>query len=113
MKSEARKKKLKYYKLKPEQEKEWARKIGEFLLTCYPGHVWAVTVISGVAQIRNFLLSGVWGFQIPLDKIDPEMKVIMRAGGEVLERYNQRRGWADREACYEIKRDWKGEKLHD
>ncbi|MFA5137347.1 MAG: hypothetical protein WC279_14145 [Sulfurimonas sp.] len=113
MKSEARKKKAKYYRMTPAQEKAWAKRIGDHLHRYYPGHLWAVGVEHGVAKIYNLLLSGRWGFQIALKDIDAEMRVIMRAGGEVLERYRQKRGWVNPESCFLVPKDIRGEKIHD
>jgi len=58
----------------------------------YPGvkSGWTVTMKEGqgIVQVTNELLSGKMGFVMHVTKIDPELKNVMRAGGELLERYN-------------------------
>ena len=71
-----------------------ANNISAVLHKKYPGHLWGVNVDgkNGVAQIMNLALSGRWGFMIKIREIDTEYRAIMRAGGELLERYNLSRG---------------------
>ncbi len=63
----------------------------------YPGHLWAVHLNSdktgGVLVIRNLAHSTRYGYVLHLDKLheDPDLKKVMRAGGEILERANQKR----------------------
>ncbi len=70
-----------------------AKDIADTLHTKYPGHLWAVAVdgkTTGFADIRNLALSGNWGFRIRLDTVfsASEFKLrVMRAGGELLDRY--------------------------
>jgi len=71
------------------------KNVAETLHKHYPGHAWAVRVYDehqGVLAIQNLALSGQWGFMMKLDDIDPDMKFVMRAGGDLLERYNLSRG---------------------
>jgi len=69
-----------------------ARRMAEVLHRHYPGHAWAVNVShrTGVASVQNFALSGRWGFRLFLVdlKSDSGMVSVMRAGGELLERWN-------------------------
>jgi hypothetical protein len=73
-----------------------AKQMAETLHSHYPGHLWAVTCegLKGIATVRNLRLSGRWGFVIKLRdlKADPGMKEVIRAGGELLERYRVSRG---------------------
>jgi hypothetical protein len=84
-----------------------AKNIAEVLDKKYPGHLWGVNVDgrNGVAQIMNLALSGRWGFIVKLREIDTEYKVIMRAGGELLERYNLSRGRLDEQEYQLLERD--------
>ena len=62
----------------------------------YPAfrNFWMINIDQdgGIVQVRNFMLSGKMGFVLHTAKIDPEMKSIVRAGGELLERYRALRG---------------------
>lgn len=73
-----------------------AKKIAETLHQHYPGHLWAVDVShrNGTASIRNLRISGKMGFRIFIDDLDhdPGMKLVMRGGGELLERAKAARG---------------------
>lgn len=86
---------------------ELARVMAEALHKAYPGHLWAVTCEGdkGIATVRNLMLAGNWAFVLHLNKIysisDWE-KTVIRAGGEMLERFRQRRGEANQDALAEI-----------
>lgn len=69
-----------------------AKNVADTLNKHYPGHLWAVRIENSVVHVFNLALSGRWGFVLHKAKIDPEMKVVMRAGGEILERYRVSRG---------------------
>ena len=73
-----------------------ARQVAETLDKHYPGHAWAVqaSVEQGIVTVRNLNLSGEMGFILHMDDMhhDPDMKLTVRAGGELLERYRVRRG---------------------
>ena len=63
----------------------------------YPGWAWYVEVPPGqnIAVIKNLDLGSrgkPWGFVLHKSRIGHDMKLVMRAGGELLERYRQRRG---------------------
>jgi len=68
-----------------------ARNVGDVLEKKYPGWLWFVYVQDGVVMIRSLRLSGRYGFMIKEEEIDNDYRAIMRAGGEMLERYNQDR----------------------
>jgi hypothetical protein len=97
-----------------------AKNMAETLHKHYPGHLWGVHCDwkGGVADIRNLGLSGNWGFRIVLkgpngfytaSDLD---KQVMRGGGELLERFRQRRGAAN-EAIHHIAKDFAGRKQFD
>ncbi len=75
-----------------------AKRAAEQLHTKYPGHLWAVSIDGSFLDVRNMALSGNWGFRVSLREMYSASdwdKKIMRAGGELLERYKQRRGVID------------------
>jgi hypothetical protein len=70
-----------------------AEAIGETLFSHYPGHVWQVHVDSkqGVAFIKlAVLMRGGWKYILKLRDLnsDPGLRCVIRAGGEILERFN-------------------------
>ena len=69
-----------------------AKNVAEKLEEKYPGWLWAVHVMDGVVGVKSMRLSGNWGFILHSDKIDNDYKVVVNAGGEILERYRQHRG---------------------
>jgi hypothetical protein len=73
-----------------------ARNIAETLHKHYPGHLWAVTCEgrTGMATIRNLALSATYGYYIRLAELngDSHYRLVVKAGGEILERFRQRRG---------------------
>jgi hypothetical protein len=74
-----------------------AKNMAESLHKYYPDHLWAVTCDGdrGIATVRNMALSGNWGFVLHLkDQYSASDwdKQLMRAGGELLERYRIYRG---------------------
>jgi hypothetical protein len=73
----------------------------------YPGWGWGVALdLRGqVLDIRSARLPGGWGFRIKLGSIDPEGRAIMRAGGELLERYQLARGRHTPGATANLERD--------
>ncbi len=73
-----------------------AKNAAELLHRHYPGYLWAVSVDHNARtlDVRNLMLSGAWGFRIPLMPVFSASdldKQVMRAGGELLERYRVRR----------------------
>ena len=74
-----------------------ARTMAEALHAAYPGHFWAVSCDgkTGMADVRNLALSGNWGFRIKLSGIysaSQFKKDVVKAGGEILERFKLNRG---------------------
>ncbi len=69
-----------------------AKNVAEKLEEKYPGWLWAVHVMDGVVGVKSLRLSGQWGFILHADKIDNDYRVVVNAGGEILERYRQYRG---------------------
>lgn len=72
-----------------------AKNAADMLHKHYPGWLWGVHVDSdgGVMKVMLLSVSGSWGFIIKLKDLDPEYRKVMRAGGEILERFNlSRRG---------------------
>ena len=94
-------------------EHQICRSVGAHLERLYPGWRWWVEcrVEAGVVYVKNLDLSGEYGFVIHLARLaqDPELKTVMRAGGEVLERYNQHRG--QRPERLTVERDIAGEAI--
>lgn len=76
-----------------------AKRVSETLNKHYPGYMWAVNVDSetGMVQVRNFSLSGLWGFNLHMNKVQEDVhgKLIIAAGGEILERFRVRVGRAN------------------
>jgi len=81
----------------------------------YPDWGWAVRVddIGGVMEVRSTAIPGKWGFLLKLKDIDYEGKTIMRAGGELLERYRLRRGARRPGDTQMLRRDRKGQAVPD
>ena len=83
-----------------------AKRVGEALHKHYPGHLWAVTCEGekGIATVRNMMLSGNWGFILKLTDVydDPGMKRVIRAGGEILERFRVSRAKVNHERIEEL-----------
>lgn len=69
-----------------------AKNIGDVLERHYPsslGHWWAVQVRpdQGIVTIRNTALGWSYGFLLRITDIDPRLKKVVWAAGELLERY--------------------------
>lgn len=94
-----------------------AKQMAETLHKHYPGHLWAVTCEGkqGIATVRNLALSGNWGFIIKLrDHYSASTfeREVMRAGGELLERFRQRAGRASQDAIAALPTDFAGRHIH-
>jgi hypothetical protein len=78
-----------------------AKRIGEHLDSHYPSHKFRVDVDSpqGIAKISHPLLPKRWFYVIKLSELfmDPGLKCVMRAGGELLDRFNMPRGRFNRD----------------
>ena len=93
-----------------------ARHMAEALHAAYPGHFWAVSCDGkvGFADVRNLALSGNYGFRIRLANIysaSQFKKDVLKAGGEVLERYRLSRGRASDAEIGDLKIDFAGRVL--
>lgn len=73
-----------------------AKRAADQLHKHYPNYPWAVHVNSegGVMNIFNLAVSSVYGYVLHLRNVygDPDLKRVMRAGGEILERAHLFRG---------------------
>ncbi len=98
-------------------EYDIARRMAETLHTHYPDHLWGVSadVEAGIATVTNLRLSGKWGFIIKLSTLvhDVNLKSVVRAGGELLERYKMRRGRFDAAAYNDLPTDFSGNHYAD
>jgi hypothetical protein len=61
------------------QDHTLAKNIAEHLEKKYPGWLWAVHVMDGVAVVKSMRLSGNWGFVLHEDKIDNDYLSVTRA----------------------------------
>lgn len=70
--------------------------VGKTLESHYPGYDWWVEckIPSGLVSVRNMNIDGEFGFVIHLARLvhDNDLKVVVDAGGEILERCNLPRG---------------------
>ena len=94
-----------------------AKNVGDTLHHHYPGYLWGVEVDEngGVVKVLNLTLSGKWGFIMKIQDLvlADDMRKVMRAGGEILERYRlKRRGRRDGELS-DLKTDIFGNKEFD
>lgn len=90
-----------------------AKEMAEALHSQYPGHLWAVSCDGriGFADVRNLALSGNYGFRLKLDHIysaSDFRKRVIRAGGEILERYRLDRGRMDMDKYSSLATDFAG-----
>ena len=88
------------------------KRVAEKLNDHYPGHLWGVNMVQGVIQVMNLGLSARWGFQIKEENLDPDYKKVLMAGGELLERYNIKRGRMDVDQMNSLQRDLRGEAIN-
>lgn len=95
-----------------------AKNMAEVLHRHYPGHLWGVNCDgrTGMIYIRNLSLSGEMGFKLKMPDIYSASdldKEVMRAGGEILERYRLSRGKFDAAQHAGLKQDFAGRIHHD
>lgn len=98
-------------------DKIMAGGMAETLHKHYPNHLWAVNVNSkgGIATVYNMMLSGQMGYILPLDvawSATEWEKMVMRAGGEILERYRQQRAKANLEELVNVPSDAAGRGIY-
>lgn len=95
-----------------------SKTLAEALHRHYPGHLWGVNVShrTGLIEIRNLYLAGNWGYVMKLQPIysisSLEMDV-MRAGGEILERFRMSRAQFQAEQYAAAPTDFAGRLLFD
>lgn len=90
-----------------------AKAMAETLHAAYPGHFWAVCCDGkkGMADVRNMRFSGMWGFRLRLPAIysaSEFKREVLRAGGELLERYRMSRGKFNEDQYSDIPMDAAG-----
>lgn len=90
-----------------------AKNAADVLHKHYPGHLWAVAIDkqARMLDVRNLALSGRWGFRIRLPELFSGTsfdKAVMRAGGEVLERYKVSRRKANEDELAALPVDFSG-----
>lgn len=67
----------------------------------YPGHQWRTTADHRAGVVTIQLLyqgverkEGLWGWVLKISQLDPSLTAVVRAGGELLERFKLPRGAA-------------------
>lgn len=80
---------------------------GAFITALYPGYVWLVGMRDDMVHVQNMNLNKKQGFVMHLSDIDVDGKALMRAAGELLERYGMKRG--KRGDMSHLKRDIRGD----
>lgn len=95
-----------------------AKEIADTLERHYKGHLWGVNVDgrTGLITIRNLLISGQMGYilKIPLIYSASEfLGKVVRAGGEILERYQLSRGRFDEAQYTGLKTNFAGDFAFD
>ena len=86
-----------------------AKNVAETLEKKYPGWFWAVNVMDGVVTVKSLRISGNWGFVIHADKIDNDYRMVVMAGGEILERFRQKRGRFNNTLYNDLEMNTKGQ----
>ena len=101
-----------------------ATAILEVLEKHYPKYAgkWNIVINTdpkgGIVQVRNLLISGKYGFQLPitwLSNYDDLKKLIMQQAGELLERHGLSRDFRSdvEQELHDMKRDYNGEAQPD
>lgn len=96
-----------------------AKQVAETLMEHYPHpHLWAVSAdgSTGLITIKNLNLNGQWGYVLKLPKVysaSSLSKDVMRAGGEILERFKMNRGRFDEQQYTELKTNFAGDFLFE
>jgi hypothetical protein len=92
------------------------RNAAELLHRNYPGHLWACDVAGGYLNVKDLLLSGNFGFRLKIASAYSASswdKEVMRAGGEILERYRVARAAADMERISHMPTNFAGNHVAD
>ena len=81
-------------------DKKLAKEATDLLCRHYPKHAWSVEVNSnergGIMNVFNLNISMRWGYRLLLKDVyqDPDLRCVLMAGGELLERAHiPRRVW--------------------
>lgn len=95
-----------------------AKEIADTLHDHYNGHLWGVQVsgVTGMADIFLISVSGNMGYRLKLKHIfsaSDFKKDVIRAGGEILERFRLRRGRFDEAEFLQLKTNFAGDYLFD
>jgi hypothetical protein len=95
-----------------------AKLLAEKLHAHYPHQLWGVNVESrtGLITIRNLYLAGNWGYVLKMGEVYSASsleKDVIRAGGEILERFRMARGAFDADAYSAAPVDFAGRLLFD
>lgn len=92
----------------------FAKRISETLMKHYPGYLWAVDVSRSIVNIRCLDAHGLMGYtlHVPNEYSASEFdKRVVRAGGEILERFQLSRRRIDNAAIADMPTNFAGE-LH-
>lgn len=99
------------------REMQMSNRMADLLHRHYPGYKWAVRVNidGGIVTVLNLMLSGRWGFVIKLIELQEDVgdKKLVRAGGELLERYRLSRGAMNESEYMNLKLDHTGNHIAD
>ncbi|ROH87997.1 hypothetical protein ED236_00445 [Pseudomethylobacillus aquaticus] len=94
-----------------------AKRLSERLTAIYPGYAWGVHVSTehGMVSVRNWSLSGEWGYMIHLSQVQEDVgdRLVIRAAGEVLERFNVSRRRLDDTQLDSLPTDFAGRHVPD
>jgi len=96
------------------QEMDIAKDVSNVLSNEYPEHLWAVNVDikNGICAVYNLRLSGNYGFMLHLNNLLIDRKsavaLVKKSGGELLERYQVRRGKYNEEEYSQLHSDSAG-----
>lgn len=88
-----------------------AKGAAETLHRNYPGHLWAVAIEGPRLIIKNLALAGDMGYALFIPQMYSSSsldKDVMKAGGEILERYRQARGQVDFASLIALPTDFAG-----
>ena len=91
-----------------------AKEIADILNTHYPKWLWAVNVDgrNGVANVQNLMLHGQMGYVLKLVNIYSASEFrrdVIRAGGEILERFRANRGRLDEAQYAQLETNFAGD----
>lgn len=93
------------------EKQELCGAFGAALHMIYPGYLWQVGMNQDMVHILCATLSTTHGITMHLSDIDVDGKALMRAGGEILERFNCNRRFARSSEVHSVKRNPRGDGL--